>query len=177
MTIPKIYEVDPVTGYTVDGLFLGIPKGPYRPMPDVYHHPGPLPQLKPTSVDMRLNTRTAMDHPSASKRAIAQRIASFDEKHAEEMRKFYGDPKLDPENDGARISWATKIAQSRDVRGSHSRLGHAIGETARIPRVEPRTVTPARRQDQRDRQDCQDKWVFHYLINDSLMNGPILLPV
>ena len=109
MKIPKIYEVDPVTGYTVDGLFLGIPKGPDRPMPDVYHHPGPLPQLKPTSVDMRLNTRTAMDHPSASKRAIAQRIASFDEKHAEEMRKFYGDPKLDPENDGARISWATKI--------------------------------------------------------------------
>ena len=109
MTIPKIYEVDPVTGYTVDGLFLGIPKGPYRPMPDVYHHPGPLPQLKPTSVDMRLNTRTAMDHPSPSKRATAQRIASFDEKHAEEMRKFYGDPKLDPENDGARISWATKI--------------------------------------------------------------------
>lgn len=96
----NIYKTDK-DGFTADGYPLG--KTPR--IPDAFQHPGPLPHLN-TSVVRNLSPMK--DQISRTK---SQRIASFDERHADQMRRYYGDPQVDPRNDGAQITWATKIEQ------------------------------------------------------------------
>jgi hypothetical protein len=94
-----IYKVDK-NGFTVDGYYLGVPKGS-KTIPDAFKHPGPLPQLTPRTV------RALSPLGDQAKKIESRRIASFDEAHAEEMRRYYGN--ADGTHDGARITWANPI--------------------------------------------------------------------
>jgi hypothetical protein len=100
MKTPYTYEVDE-KGFTADGLFLGISKGPYKPLPDVFQHPGPLPKLSTKTV------RALSPLGDHTRPTCTHQIASLDESHAEDMRRYYGD--ANPDNDGARITWATPV--------------------------------------------------------------------
>lgn len=88
-------------GFTSDGYYLGPSDGQ-----DVFRHPGPLPQLNSRTV------RSLSPLGDQARPVRSHRVASLDEIHAEEMRKYYGD--ADGLNDGARITWATPI-ESEEV--------------------------------------------------------------
>lgn len=96
----NIYKVDPKTGFTIDGYPLG--KTPR--IPDPFQNPAPLPRLNSQVV------RTLNPFQDQGKYSQRTRIASFDEQHVKVMRRHYGDPEKG-EDDGARITWATKIEQ------------------------------------------------------------------
>jgi hypothetical protein len=93
MKISKIYETDK-NGFTVDGYPL--PKSPYKTIPDVFTHPGPLPHLKPSI------SKSIAPMGDQTRKALSSRIASFDEQHAKELKRYYGE-------DSLRITWANPI--------------------------------------------------------------------
>ena len=96
--IPRIYQTNKA-GFTVDGY----PLGPTPRNPDVFNHPGPLPHLTARAVK---NISPLGDQ---IRKTESRRIASFDEQHTEELRKFYGNVEG---HDGAAITWATPVESS-----------------------------------------------------------------
>lgn len=98
-----IYQTNDA-GFTSDGYYLG--QSEYI---NEFKHNGPLPRLSVRTMSV-LN-----QHRDKTQKVNARRIASFDDVHAEDMRKYYGDG-LDSFNDGARITYAVSNKPERSQR-------------------------------------------------------------